>query len=235
MLLVLAHLRRGETYADLACGFGIGIRTVYRYVGEGIDLLCAMAPAATRWRRRRWKRRSRLLGGKAFVILDDSLLRIDRVMMASKRDRPFCSGMWKTHGVNVQVIADPAGRLIWVLPALPGSVHDIRVARHHEIFTALAKVEVTAFADTAYQGSPDNVRTPLRGGRQDPAMKTMKPVSAAQRAAKTAHARIRAIGERANAQLTNWRILRKIRSSPSDATNLVKAVQTPAGQGNSPG
>ena len=23
-LLVMAHLRKGETYADLACGFGIG-------------------------------------------------------------------------------------------------------------------------------------------------------------------------------------------------------------------
>lgn len=28
-LLVLAHLRKGETYADLACGFGVGTTTVY--------------------------------------------------------------------------------------------------------------------------------------------------------------------------------------------------------------
>lgn len=83
-----------------------------------------------------------------------------------------------------------------------------------------------AFADTAYQGSPDNVRTPPRSRRQDPATKKMKPLSAGQKAANTAHARIRAIGERANSQLKNWRILRKIRSSPSDSTNLVKAIQT---------
>lgn len=29
-LLVVAHLRTGTTYADLACGFGIGTSTVYR-------------------------------------------------------------------------------------------------------------------------------------------------------------------------------------------------------------
>jgi hypothetical protein len=33
-------------------------------------------------------------------------------------------------------------------------------------------------------------------------------------------------GERANAELKNWKVLRKIRSSPSQATELVAAVQT---------
>jgi hypothetical protein len=58
---------------------------------------------------------------KAFVIIDGTLLRIDRVGMASGRDRPYYSGKHKCHGVNVQVIADPAGRLIWASPALPGA------------------------------------------------------------------------------------------------------------------
>jgi hypothetical protein len=42
----------------------------------------------------------------------------------------------------------------------------------------------------------------------------------------TAHAGQRGPGERANADLKSWKILRKIRSSPSHATTLVKAVQT---------
>ena len=50
-LLVLAYLRKGETYADLAYGFGIGVATVYR---EGLALLAALDP--------RWSRRSRSPG-----------------------------------------------------------------------------------------------------------------------------------------------------------------------------
>jgi ferredoxin len=69
----------GETYADLATGFGIGTTTAFRYVGEALDVLAALAPSlhdavavATR---------------KAFVIIDGTLLRIDRVGMGSGRDR----------------------------------------------------------------------------------------------------------------------------------------------------
>jgi pyridoxamine 5'-phosphate oxidase family protein len=40
-----------------------------------------------------------------------------------------------------------------------------------------------------------------------------------------AHARQRGPGERANAQLKSWKILRKIRCSPSRATTVVQAVQ----------
>ncbi|SFO49457.1 Helix-turn-helix of DDE superfamily endonuclease, partial [Pseudonocardia ammonioxydans] len=29
-LLVVAHLRKNDTYAELACGFGVGTSTVYR-------------------------------------------------------------------------------------------------------------------------------------------------------------------------------------------------------------
>ena len=58
--------------------------------------------------------------GKAYVILDGTLLRIDRVGMASGADRGFYSGKQKCHGVNVQVIADPIGRLVWISPVLLG-------------------------------------------------------------------------------------------------------------------
>jgi hypothetical protein len=43
------------------------------------------------------------------VTLDGTLLRTDRVAMASGRDRPYYSGKHKAHGVNVLVIADPVG------------------------------------------------------------------------------------------------------------------------------
>ena len=50
-LLVVAHLRKGGTYADLACGFRIGTSTVYRY-------LLRRSNCSPRWLPP-WPRRSR--------------------------------------------------------------------------------------------------------------------------------------------------------------------------------
>jgi hypothetical protein len=49
-----------------------------------------------------------------------------------------------------------------------------------------------------------------------------KPAS--QKDANRAHARLRGPGERANAQLKTWRILRKLRCCPWKAGQLAKAV-----------
>jgi hypothetical protein len=151
-LLVIAYLRKGETYAELACGFQVGTSTVYRYVREAITLLAAMAPTLAE--------AVEVARGKAFVILDGTLLRIDRVGMACGRDRAFYSGKHKAHGVNVQVIADPAGRLVWISPVLPGARHDMGAAREHGIVDALNDAGVQAIADTAYQGGGAAIRVP---------------------------------------------------------------------------
>ncbi|MEU9823476.1 hypothetical protein ACIGG9_29820 [Pseudonocardia alni] len=42
----------------------------------------------------------------------------------------------------------------------------------------------------------------------------------------TAQARRRGPEERVNAELKNWRVLRKIRSGPNTARGLITAVQT---------
>ena len=60
----------------------------------------------------------------------------------------------------------------------------------------------------------DDIRTPYRGRN--------KPAS--QKDANRAHARLRAPGERANAQLKSWRILRKLRCCPWRAGQLAKAI-----------
>lgn len=44
-LLALAHLRCGDTSAQLAAGFGIGIATVYRYMREAVAVLSLLAPS----------------------------------------------------------------------------------------------------------------------------------------------------------------------------------------------
>ncbi len=43
-LLVLAYLRKGETFAEIAAGFEVGTTTAWRYVNEAVALLSAPAP-----------------------------------------------------------------------------------------------------------------------------------------------------------------------------------------------
>lgn len=82
-LLTLAHLRMGHTYTQLAAGFGIGTTTAYRYVTEAVELLAALALGLTD--------AVRAASAKAYLILDGTLLPIDRITA----DRPFYFGKHK--------------------------------------------------------------------------------------------------------------------------------------------
>lgn len=213
-LLVVAHLRKGETYADLATGHGIGTTTVFRYIHEAIEALAALEPGL--------RAAVEVAARKAFVILDGTLLRMNRVGMGSGRDRPYYSGKHKAHGMNVQVIADPAGRLVWASPALPGARHDMGAARDHGIIDGLRDAQVKVIADNGYRGSGFEV--PQRRRPKDPETGQRRRLSRNQKAVNSAHARQRGPGERANAQLKTWRILRELRCCPHQVTDLVKAV-----------
>jgi hypothetical protein len=217
-LLVLARLHKNETYPDLAAGFEIGVATVCRYVHEALDVLAAMAPTLAQ--------AVQVAAEKAYVVLDGTVIRIDRVYAASGRDGPYYSGKAHAHGMNVQVLADPAGRLIWASPAVPGATNDIRAARDHGILTALTQARVKTFADKAYQGAGPGISVPHRSRRKNPDTGKYLPLSHNQRCVNAAHARLRAPGERANAQLKTWKILRQLHSSPSDTTTVINAVQT---------
>jgi hypothetical protein len=84
------------------------VSTAWRYVQEAMALLSATADDLDTA-----MRRIQLL---AYAILDGTLIPIDRVA----DQKPFYSGCeHKRHGVNVQVIADAAGRLVWASAALP--------------------------------------------------------------------------------------------------------------------
>ena len=120
--------------------------------------------------------------------------------------------------MNVQVIADPFGRLLWASAALPGAVHDIRAARAHGIIDTLTQTDILCWADKAYQGAGGTVRVPCRG--------RWEKLSAGQQAVNSSHARIRALGEQAMATLKTWRLLRKLRCSTTRITALVQAVLT---------
>ena len=182
-LLVLAYLRKGETFAELAAGFGIGTATAWRYVTETVALLAARAPKL------RQALASAKDAGHAYLVIDGTLIPIDRVAA----DRPFYSGKHRKHGMNLQVIASPHGDILWVSGPLPGAVHDLTAARIWGIIAELAACALIVLGDKGYIGE-DDIRTPYRGRN--------KPAS--QKEANRAHARLRAPGERANAQLKSW-------------------------------
>ncbi|MFD4237497.1 transposase family protein [Streptomyces sp. NPDC058542] len=201
-LLAFAHLRCGDTYARLATGFDIGVATVYRYIREVIDVLAALAPTLTE--------AMKTIRTKAFVILDGTLLPIDRIAA----DTPYYSGKHRRHGMKVQVLTDPFGRLLWASPALPGSTHDLTAARGHRIIGAPAEADVKCWADKAYQGVGRPVRVPFRVLR----------LQRWKRRHNSTHAKIRFLGEPAMATLKGWRLLRKLRCSTNRITDISKAV-----------
>jgi hypothetical protein len=202
-LLVLAHLRKGETFAELAAGFEVGTATAWRYVSETVALLAARAPKL------RQAVRDAKKTGYAYVVLDGTLIAADRVAA----DRPFYYGKHKRHGMNLQVIASPTGDILWVSGALPGSVHDKNAEWIWGVLAELEAAGLVTLADKGYQGSTF-AKIPYRGKN--------KPES--QKQANRAHAKLRAPGERANAQLKTWQILRKLRCCPWRAGQLAKAI-----------
>jgi hypothetical protein len=206
-LLVLVYLRKGEPFAEVGFGFGVSTTTCWRYVNETVELLAKRAPKL-RAALRKAKR-----DGMAYVIIDGTLIPIDRIAV----DRPFYSGKHKRHGVNLQVIASPDGTILWVSGELPGSTHDTAAARIWNILAALEEAGLIALGDKGYHGYDETreyVIPPYKGRN--------KPDS--QKDANRAHARLRGPGERANAQLKYWRILHKVRVSPRRVGRLAKAI-----------
>lgn len=203
-LLVLVYLRKGETFAEVAAGFGVSTATAWRYVTETVRLLAARAPKLDT------ALRSAKKAGYAYVVLDGTLIAADRVAA----DRPFYSGKHTKHGVNLQVISSPTGQILWTSGALPGSVHDLRAARIWGITVALVTSGLLTLADKGYTGAGEHIKTPYKGKN--------KPQS--QTTANRSHATLRGPGERANAQLKTWRILQKLRCCPHRAGHLAKAI-----------
>ena len=172
-------------------------------MNETVDLVAARTPNLRKAARGGRKR------GFAYVVVDGTLIAIDRVAA----DKPFYSGKHKRHGMNLQVISSPAGEILWVSGPLPGHVHDKAAEWIWGVLGELEASGLIVLADKGYQGAA-HAKVPYKGKN--------KPES--QIEANRAHAKLRAPGERANAQLKNWKILRKLRCCPWRAGKLAKAV-----------
>ncbi len=119
----------------------------------------------------------------------------------------------------MQAVADPAGNLLWISPALPGRTHDLTAARTHHIIRICERQGVPVLADGAYIGTDPWVTTPIRRlPHQD--------LNLTQRTIKRALSAARAPVERSVAWLKSWRIFRRSRCSPNRMSVIAAAVIT---------
>ncbi len=123
--------------------------------------------------------------------------------------------------MNVQVVIDPDGLLLWLSPALPGRTHDLTAARTHRIIRICERQGVPLLADLAYQGGGPWVTTGIKRRPLQELTLTEKTLNRALAAAPAP-----APVERGVARLKAWRIFRRSRCSPNRMTSIAQAVLT---------
>ena len=216
-VLVIRFLRDRPRMTALARDHRLGLATAYRYRDEGITVLAARAPDLHEELQAAHER------GEDTVLLDGTLVRTDRVRDFDGPDRWY-SGKHKTHGGNVQVLADTAGRPRWLSPVEPGSTHDITAARAHALhalYAAWGRWGLATLADKGYIGTGAGIRVPFARRPGIP----HEAVAASTLAWNAYVNSVRVRAEHAIATLkVRWVALRHLTSDPSKISPMVAAA-----------
>ncbi len=131
------------------------------------------------------------------------------------------SGKHKHHGGNIQVITAPDGFPLWVSPVRPGRQHDTTAARSHDglldSLAAWATSERKVLADLGYLGEAHHLTVPAK------AVKGAE-LGVDTKTANLLHSCVRAIGERGNALIKNYKAARRVTLSPDRVGPITAAI-----------
>jgi hypothetical protein len=204
-VLVLRWFLDGTRIKQLATDNAISVKTVYRYLHEGIDLLAKKAPDLHN------VLEAAKSAGLSHVNLDGVVIPTDRVRTPGPNGADlWWSGKHKHHGGNIQVISAPDGWPLWTSEVRPGREHDVTCARTHGIVDALATVadDLIGLADLGYEGENTVLRVPIK---KTPGRKLTNDQKTYNKLLRG----VRGIGERANALLiVRFKALRRVSLDP---------------------
>ena len=221
-VMVLVWFRKNEDKTLLGAGFGVSRATAYRYLAEAVKVLAAAAPDLHTALKRV------AADGWSHVILDGKLFPTDRVAETTtsvKGDRidAWYSGKHRRFGANIQAVTRPDGLAIWTSDALPGHLHDLTCAHHHDITGALywaaSHLDLPTLADAGYDGTGIGIHTPIKQPNDG------HNLAPDNRAYNTLLRSLRCHGERGFALLTGrWKALRHTTASPTMLGDIVHAT-----------
>jgi hypothetical protein len=226
LLMALVWLRVYPTYEVLGWLFGLEKSNAWENVQDALAVLAALAdfpferPAADRAK----------LATKAAVIaafpevkiLIDGKEQPFRRPQGWEEQKPFYSGKKKRHTVKDQVICTPEGRIGGISDTVPGSTHDLTMARQDGTLDRLGQGE-SAMADKAYTGGQkDRPGTPLV---LPPRATRGHPLTEEQEAANKVISGYRVVIDHVMAQLNRFQVLKQIfRSAFQRHTRAIRVV-----------